>query len=92
MTRGTLELFMRIFLNTRTCRTGASAYRCRVRGSRFDRDVAAATGLHGRYVFDWILVESTVQFAIDLGGGLRWGKRTFLYLCPVTDVFQSTFN
>lgn len=83
---------MRRFSNMRTCPTGASAYRCRVRGSRFDRDVAAVTDLHGRYVLDWLLVESTVQFAVDLGAGLRWGKRIVLYLCPVTDVFQFIFN
>lgn len=91
VTRGTLDFFMRRFANMRTCSTGASAYRCSVRGSRFDRDVAAATGLHGRYVLDWLLVESNVQFAVD-GGGLRWGKRTVLYLCPVTDVFQLIFT
>ena len=93
MTRGTLDYFMRRFSNMRTCRTGASANRCRVRGSRFDRDDAAETGLHGRYaVFDWLLVESTVQFAVDLGDGLRRGKRTVLYLRPVTDVFQFIIN
>lgn len=93
MTRGTLDFFMRRFSNMRTCLAVASTNRCRVRGSRFDRDVAAATGLHGRYaVFDWLLVESTVQFAVDLGGGLRWGKRTILYLCPLNYVFQFIIN
>ena len=58
----------------------------------FNRDVAAATGLHGRYVLDWLLLESTVEFAVDLGGSLRWRKRTVVYLCPVTDVFRFIFN
>jgi hypothetical protein len=93
VTRGTLDFFMRTCSNMRTCRTGASANRCRVGGSRFHRDHAAETGLHGRYaVFDWLFVESIVQFAVDLGGGLRRGKRTVLYLHPVTEVFQFIIN
>jgi hypothetical protein len=35
-----------------------------------------------------ILLILTEEFAVDLGSGWRWSKRTGFCLCPVTDVFN----
>jgi uncharacterized PurR-regulated membrane protein YhhQ (DUF165 family) len=39
-------------------------------------------------VFTETLLLITKEFAIDFGIFLRWGKTTFPYFLPVTDVFQ----